>query len=125
MSCSWYNKAEEAKKKKEAEKSTITKEQAEEANKATTETKTEEQKKEVETLAAVLSTEQIADYLFKKSLGTSFTKTDEASPMGEGFKFFNEPLVSRTAVYGEQIWSKSNEIPYLSISALPSNRSER
>ena len=58
------------------------------------------------------TTEQIADYLFKKSLGTSFTKTDEASPMGEGFKFFNEPLVSRTAVYGEQIWSKSNEIPY-------------
>lgn len=57
------------------------------------------------------TTNQIADYLFKKSLGTSFTKTDAPSDIGEGFKFFNEPLAGRQAIHSSQIWTESEEIP--------------
>ena len=67
------------------------------------------------------TTNQIADYLFKKSLGTSFTKTDASSDIGQGFKFFNEPLAGRQTVHSEQIWTESKEIPALAPSNLISH----
>ena len=58
------------------------------------------------------TTTQIADYLFKKSLGKSFTSTAEQTAIGQNSFFFSEPFDGRPAIHSHtQIWTDSSLIP--------------
>tara|TARA_E500000081_G_scaffold155486_1_gene196803 strand:+ start:680 stop:1498 length:819 start_codon:yes stop_codon:yes gene_type:complete len=58
------------------------------------------------------TTTQIADYLFKKSLGKSFTSTAEQTAIGKDSYFFSEPYDGRPAIHSHtQIWTESELIP--------------